>query len=184
MRPRSPLVALIVTCLAVLAGSTVAGAATMSAGSGAPSPAAVARTQVGFGVRNFVFISRQAAGFRKYETRNAPLFKAGEAMQFYAEPVNIGWSGKGRSYRFEMRIDVEIRTPEGQVIWGQRDYGHLAHNAAAADPNTYITGSVAVKGLPAGLYVLSVRFRDPKNNLTAETESGFGIVEEPRRIDA
>lgn len=154
----------------------------MSAGSGAS--AAATRPGQAFGVRNFVFISRQASGFRRYETRERPLFKAGEAMQFYAEPVNIGWTSKGRTYRFEMRIDVEIRTLEGQVIWGQRDYGHLAHDAATADPNTYITGSVVVKGLPPGLYVLSVRFRDPMNNLTAETESGFGILEEPRRIDA
>ena len=181
MTPRSTLIALLAG-LAVLTGCVGAQAATMS--SGARPASAATRPQVTFGVRNFVFISRQASGFRKYETRGAPLFKTGEAMQFYAEPVNIGWSGKGRSYRFEMRIDVEIRTPEGQVIWGQRDYGHLAHDATNADPNTYITGSVAVKGLPAGLYVLSVRFRDPMNNLTAETETAFGIVQEPRRIDA
>lgn len=180
MTHRSTMIALLAGLLGVLIGCASTQAATMSTGASPNST----RTQISFGVRNFVFISRQASGWRKYETRGAPLFKAGEALQFYAEPVNIGWSGKGRSYRFEMRIDVEIRTPDGRVIWGQRDYGHLAQDASAADPNTYITGSVAVNGLPSGLYILSVRYRDPMNNLTTETETGFGIVEEPRRIDA
>lgn len=136
------------------------------------------------GVRNFVFISRQASGWRQYAPRQTPLFKAGEALQFYAEPVNLGWSPRGQSYRFEMRVDVEIRTPEGQILWGQKDYGHLAHESPTADPNTYITGSVAVKGLAPGLYMLTVRFRDPLNNRTAEIEIAFGIVAEPRQIDA
>jgi hypothetical protein len=176
---RSTLLALS-SVIALMAGAAEAS----TVATGPPSASSSARAPISFGVRNFVFISRQASGFRKYETRNQPLFKAGEALQFYAEPVNIGWSGRGRSYRFEMRIDVEIRSADGHVLWGRRDYGHLAHEAAVADPNTYITGSVTVKGLPPGLYVLSVRFRDPNNNLTAETETGFGIVEEPRRIDA
>jgi hypothetical protein len=135
-------------------------------------------------VRNFVFIARQASGWRQYTVRHAPLFKAGEALQFYAEPVNLGWSGGGQSYRFDMRVDLEIRTPEGQVVWGQKDYGHLSHTSPSVDPNTYVTGSVTVKGLPPGLYVLNVRFRDTRNNRSAETEMTFGITPEPRTVDA
>lgn len=136
------------------------------------------------GVRNFAFIASKASGWRQFAPRQAPVFKPGEALNFYAEPVNLGWSTREQGYRFDIRVDVEIRTPEGQIVWGQKDYGRLSHDSQTADPNTYITGSVAVTGLAPGLYVLAVRLRDPRNIRTAETEMAFAIMAERRLIDA
>lgn len=135
-------------------------------------------------IQNFVFISRQADGWRQYAPRQTPVFRVGEALQFYAEPVNLGWSPKGASYRFDMRVDVEIRTADGTVVWGQRDYGQLSQERAEPDPNTFITGSIAIKGLAPGLYLLGARFRDPANGRTVETELAFAIAAESRAIDA
>ena len=179
MQLKTALFALI-AALAILSGRALAEA---NAGPAPGTPAVAAPRPAASGVRNFIFISQQANGWRQYAPRQTPLFTAGEALQFYAEPVNLGWSPRGQAYRFEMRVDIEIRTPEGQVLWGQKDFGHLAHDSPMADPNTYITGSVAVQGLRPGLYVLGVRFRDPNNNLTAENDIAFGIVAAPRRID-
>lgn len=136
-------------------------------------------------VRNFVLITQQASGWRRYAARKAPVFKAGEPIQFYAEPVALGWSGaSGRGFKFELHIDAEIRTLDGRTVWGQRDFGRLARDSEAADPNTYITGAVAVQGLTPGVYVLAIRLRDPSNQRFAETETAFAILAEPRRIDA
>ena len=136
-------------------------------------------------MRNFVFITRQASGWRQYAARKAPLFKAGEPMQFYAEPVASRLE-RGKRSRVQVRDAHRRRDPHprGPGLWGQKDFGRLARDSEAADPNTYITGAVAVQGLTPGLYVLAVRLRDPSNQRTAETEIAFGIVAEPRRIDA
>ena len=148
------------------------------------SKLADARIVTPSGVRNAVFIAHRASGWRQYTPRHVPLFKAGETLQFYAEPVNLGWSLQGTAFRFEVHVDVEIRSLEGQVLWGQKNFGRQTHESPAIDPNTYITGAVAVTGLQPGRYVLSIRLRDPSNGQIAETELPFGIVAEPRWIDA
>jgi len=135
-------------------------------------------------IRNFAFIAHQATGFRQFAPRRAPIFEAGEALQFYAEPVNLGWTQAGRLFKFAMHVDIEIRSPEGNVLWGQRDYGRLQLESQVADTKTYITGAVTVEGLPPGLYVMTIRFRDPQNNRSAESDVAFAIKAEPRSIDA
>jgi hypothetical protein len=165
------------TILAVLLAALPIGAGSLA---NAASPAAAGLASV----RNFAFIASRPSGWRQIETIRTPLFKAGEAIQFYAEPVAIGWSGSGRSFRFALDVDLEIRSMDGRVLWGQKDFARLTRDTVAADPNTYITGALAVEGLAPGVYMLGIRMRDGSNRLTAEAQSAFAIVAEPRRIDA
>ncbi len=179
MLRKSALLALL-TCIVTVQAPALAGQDSTPAPNMAASEAG---QPVAAGVRNFAFVAAQASGWRQFARREAPMFKTGEALHFYAEPVNLGWSLRNQGYRFEIHVDVEIRTLGGQVLWGKRDYGRLAHDSQKAEPHTYVTGTVAVAGLPPGLYILSVRFRDPLNNRVAESDTGFGIMDSPRQID-
>lgn len=156
----------------------------IAAAEASTSPPRAESTRSVAAVRNFVLISQAASGWRQFLPRLAPVFKTGEAIQFYAEPVSLGWRSTASGFRFELHVDVEIRTTDGRMLWGQKDYGRLVRDSESADPNTYITGAVAVEGLQPGVYVLGIRLRDPSNRISAESETMFAILAEPRRIDA
>ena len=178
-------------CLLALLGAVLCSGAALAQSpdpQAAPQPSAqvspdkIAPSKV-FGVRNIAFVLEKPAGYGAYKKRPAPVFAPNELLQFYAEPVNLGWSSTGGSYRFNMIVDVEVRRPDGEILWGRRGMGHLLFESTQPRSDTFISGSVMIKNLPVGSYVLGVRFRDPANNKVVERDLAFDVAK-PKGQDA
>jgi hypothetical protein len=84
-----------------------------------------------FGARRNLLVSRKAEAFGDYEARPSSVFKPGEALITYVEPVGYGWVPVGTDlHRLGVTVDFEITTPAGKVLGGQNgflDYGLTSH---------------------------------------------------------
>lgn len=76
-------------------------------------------------LRRAQFITAPPKGFGIYQPRANNLFRTGEPLIIYVEPVGIGWRMADKVNRSLMVTDFEIRTADGKVLGGQKDFGRF-----------------------------------------------------------
>jgi hypothetical protein len=126
-------------------------------------------------LRRVQFIAEPPKGFGIYKPRANNLFKSGEPLIVYAEPIGMGWKAEGAMNRALMAADFEIRTPDGKILGGQKDFGRFEF--ASHDQNqeimTHLT--IRVSGAPAGKYVFAATYRDQVSGKSANLTLPFEI---------
>ena len=74
-------------------------------------------------MRRALFVAKKAQGFGQYEERSSNVFKAGEPLIAYAEPVGYGWKDVGNGvFEFGFAVDFLIKSPDGKILAGQQDF--------------------------------------------------------------
>jgi hypothetical protein len=126
-------------------------------------------------LRRVQFIADRPGGFGIYRPRANNVFKPGEPLIVYAEPIGIGWKTEGGVNRSLIVTDFEIRSPDGKVLGGQKEFGRFEF--ASHDRNheimTHLT--ITLSGAPRGSYVFAATYRDQVNNKSATLELPFEI---------
>ena len=127
------------------------------------------------GLRRVQFIMEPPRGFGIYQPRANNVFRPGEPLVVYAEPVGVGWKAEGGVNRAQMVTDFEIRTADGKVLGGQKEFGQFEFNSRERNHeiNTHLT--ITLTGAPRGNYVLAATYRDLVNGKSATLELPFEI---------
>lgn len=132
---------------------------------------------------NFAIVSEKATGYGKFTARQSSVFTQNEILNFYAEPVNFGWSAVGDKHRFSVVMDVEIRKPDGEIVWGKKGVDRVSFDEEKPRSDCFLAGNVSFSKLPPGKYILGVRFRDAANDRILERDVDFEIVgRKPGRV--
>ena len=76
-------------------------AATIAALKGAP-----------LGFRRVLFVTEAPGGFAIYDPRPNDVFKPGEPLIVYTEPVGITWQQDGDKVSSKLVVDFEVRSPD------------------------------------------------------------------------
>jgi hypothetical protein len=127
------------------------------------------------GLRRVQFVAEPPQGFGLYKPRPDNVFRRGEPLIVYAEPVGLGWKQADGLNLAVVVTDFEIRTPDGKVLGGQRDFGRF--NFSSHDRNqeimTHLT--ITLSGAPAGTYVFAATYRDQMTGKSATLDLPFEI---------
>jgi hypothetical protein len=126
-------------------------------------------------LRRVQFIAEAPKGFGAYQPRASNVFRPGEPLIVYAEPVGVGWRTINETHNALIVADFEIRTTDGKILGGQRDFGRFEF--ASRDQNQEIMTHLTIKlsGAPAGKYVFGATYRDQVNGKSASLELPFEI---------
>jgi hypothetical protein len=126
-------------------------------------------------LRRVQFIVEPPKGFGIYQPRPNNVFRQGEPLIIYVEPVGIGWKTDGDTNRAHIATDFEIRTRDGKVLGVRKDFGRFEF--ASHDRNheimTHLT--ITLTGAPRGSYVFAATYRDQINGKSAMLELPFEI---------
>src|ERR1700716_3315816 len=77
-------------------------------------------------VRRALFVVEHATGFGMYTQRQSNVFKPGEELIAYAEPVGYGWKPKGTGlFEFGFDVGFVIKKPNGEILGGNQNFAHL-----------------------------------------------------------
>lgn len=125
---------------------------------------------------NFVIVSDKVSGYGKFTARASKAFSQNEVLSFYAEPVNFGWSTVGDKHRFSVVMDVEIRKPDGEIVWGKKGVDKVSFDEPQPRTDCFLSGNVTFSKLSPGRYILGVRFRDAANDRILERDVEFEIT--------
>jgi hypothetical protein len=126
-------------------------------------------------LRHVQFIAERPGGFGIFRTRANNVFRPGEPLIIYAEPIGIGWTTEGDVNRALIATDFEIRTPDGKVLGGQKDFGRFEFRSHDRNQEIMTHLTITLTGAPAGSYVIEATYRDQINNKSAKLELPFEI---------
>ncbi len=128
-------------------------------------------------IRRAAFVSDRPKGFGQYEKRANDVFKPGEKLVVYAEPVGYGWNEVGTgTYEFGFSVDFLIKSPDGKVLAGQQDFAKLAEQSHTRNREFMLTLTLNVTGAPPGDYVVEYKLRDITGKKTTSFELPFKIA--------
>lgn len=117
-------------------------------------------SEVPIAFRKVALVS-MANGFGIYEERKDNVFKAGEPVVAYAEPVGYGWKDNGDgTFNFGFSVDLLVKTPDGKIVAGQENFQRLELKSRARNKEFMLTLTLNLEGAPPGDYVVEYITRD------------------------
>ncbi|HEX3535888.1 MAG TPA: hypothetical protein VHU15_03905 [Stellaceae bacterium] len=128
-------------------------------------------------VRRAVFVAERPHGFGQFVERQSNVFKPGEKLVAYVEPVGFGWkeAGDGK-YQFGFDVDFLIKEPDGKILAGQENFAKLAETSQRRNREFMVTLTMNVSGAPPGDYVLEYKLRDIAGDKSAVIDLPFKIA--------
>jgi hypothetical protein len=127
-------------------------------------------------MRRALFVAKKAQGFGQFEERSSNVFKAGEPLVAYAEPVGYGWKDVGNGmFEFGFAVDFLIKSPDGKILAGQQDFAKLAERSRTRNLEFMVTLTLNVTGAPPGDYVVEYKLRDIASDKSTVLELPFKI---------
>jgi len=127
------------------------------------------------GFRRVLFVKGVPQGFAAYEPRADNVFQPDEPLIVYAEPIGVAWKKDGDQFSSKLTVDFEIRTPDGQVLAGQRGFGEFELEAREPPLDYMSHVKLEVSGAPAGSYVLGLTIHDTNSGKSSSTDLPFEI---------
>lgn len=131
-----------------------------------------------FAIGKAIFVSKQPTGYAMYEPREGSVFKEGESLISYIEPVGLSWKNAAEKGKLESHftVDFDILNPKGDVLAGQKAFGDFTFTGYLRNQEIYSTLTIDVSGAPAGDYVLRFHFNDVNSGKSASVDQPFKIA--------
>ena len=127
-------------------------------------------------VRRAIFVTQKASGYGIYEERPTRVFKPGEPLLVYAEPIGFGWKqADGGLYEIGFAIAFVIKTPTGTILGGNENFGRVAQRSHVRNLEFMLNLTLDLTGAPPDDYVLAYMLRDITGPKSATLELPFTI---------
>jgi len=125
--------------------------------------------------RKSLFVTKPPAGFGIYNPRPDSVFKPGEKLILYVEPVGFAWKPKDGLNHAALMADLVLKDEEGTVI-GQQD-GFATFTFDSREENLEIMAAVTIDftEAPAGKYEAELKFADKNSDKSATFSLPFEI---------
>ncbi|WP_437871367.1 hypothetical protein ACSD7O_23650 [Methylorubrum extorquens] len=124
-----------------------------------------------YATRRALYVARKAADFGDVEARPSNVFKPGEPLLTYIEPVGEATQSIGSDQiGFGVIVDFEVRTAEGKALATQKSMidRDVTVKRAEGEPNFFLNLSLDLDGFPPGNYVLVYTLRDKLSGRTLD----------------
>ena len=128
-------------------------------------------------VRRALFETENAHGFGQYNERSSNIFKPGEKLIAYAEPVGYGWKEAGPGqFEFGFDVDFLLKATDGKVLGGQENFAHLVLKSHARNREFMLNLTMNISGVSPGDYVLEYKLRDATSDKSTTVQMPFKIA--------
>jgi hypothetical protein len=176
VRSISPLLGLLLLAFAAFnAGAPARAEDSLKAIDEARSATVAALQAAPLSFRRMLFVTGAPSGFAAYEPRGDNVFKPGEPLIVYLEPVGIAWQKEGDIVSSKLEVDFELRSPDGKVLGGQKSFGEFAFTAREQPIDYMAHVTINLTGAPAGNYILGLTIRDTKSGKSVSADLPFEI---------
>jgi hypothetical protein len=128
-----------------------------------------------FTFRKALFVQGPPQGFGVYTQRKDNIFKIGERIYVYLEPVALTWKKQDGFYRTLVTVDYEVRTPEGKVVLRQPNAGKVDLKSREQNQEVMFQFNLGLSGARPGKLVLAATYRDSVSGEAASFELPFEL---------
>jgi hypothetical protein len=117
------------------------------------------------------------AGYGDYAARADAVFRSGDTLRLYFEPVGYGFAPDGDGVKAGLTVDVEIRTPGGLILGSAKDFARLEWTGRRPMHEVHATVETRLPFLKPGDYLLLLTLRDQGSSKTKDVTLPFSVVE-------
>lgn len=160
-----------------LAACTPAAAQTLADIERAEAGVVSAWEKAPLGVRRAIFVQERPKLFGAYAERPTNVFRRGEPLLTYAEPIGYSWTPVPDGFRFGVTLDFLVKSRDGKVLGGQEKFLTFSQTSQAKVRELMLNVDLNLTGAPPGDYVLHYVLHDVGSGRTAAIEQPFRIVE-------
>ncbi len=130
-----------------------------------------------FSIGKATFVADPPEGYGMYTPRPNAVYKPGESLISYVEPVGLSWRPiDGGKVEAQFTVDLELLNDKGDTLAEQKAFGSFTFRGFVRNQEVFAKLTLSVEGPPAGDYVLRYRFRDAISGAVALSDQKFSIV--------
>jgi hypothetical protein len=118
----------------------------------------------------------EAQGYGIYEPRADAVYRPGETMKVYVEPVGFAYGGAAGLHEVALSADLAIETPGGQILAGGKDIFSISVPSRNRIRELNMTLSFAVPQLAADEYRAVFTVRDRHSDKSGEFAVPFRVA--------
>jgi hypothetical protein len=127
--------------------------------------------------RKAIFVSNKPGGFGVYDPRPDSVFKPGEKLIIYVEPVGFAWQQKNGLNHAQLVVDLVLKDGDGNVVAQQQGFGNFSFDSHERNMETMTAVTIDFAEGPAGKYAAELKFHDTVGDKSASFELPFEIKE-------
>lgn len=125
--------------------------------------------------REALFVKSAPTGYGIYDPRPNNVFKPGEKLFIYVEPVGFTWQEKSGLNHAELVSDLVLKDEEGTVLGEQAGFGTFTFDSRDKNLEVMTALTIDFTEAPAGKYVAELKFTDKLGKKSASFELPFEI---------
>lgn len=126
-------------------------------------------------IRNALFVDR-ATGYGAYVERESAVFKSGEPIVIYVEPMAFAFGKNDLGAKeFSLIADFVLQDDKGETLFAKDDFVSVVQPVRYDNREVHFTLTLDLTGLPEGQFVGKFRVRDSHSDKSALFELPFEI---------
>jgi hypothetical protein len=130
-----------------------------------------------FSIGRSTFVTEPPQGYGMYTPRPSAIYKPGEPLISYVEPVGLSWRPvEGGKVEAQFTVDFELLDGKGDTLAEKRAFGSFTYRGFARNQELFAKLTINVDSPPVGDYVLRYRFRDAISGAVALSDQKFSIA--------
>lgn len=123
-----------------------------------------------FGFRKVLLTDGAPDGYGMYTQRASNVFKDGDKIYVYMEPVGLHWTSQDGLYQSAATLDYELRTADGKILAGKRGFGNMTFKSHEQNKEVMYKVDLRFTGAPKGKYVLALTAHEAGTDKSASVE--------------
>ena len=133
--------------------------------------------KVPFSQQDVTFVTEPSTGYGVYKKRDSNVFKPGEPIFSYAEPIGYGWKQlPNNRYELHLVADLDIIDASGEVVWSKKGFLDSTLQSYKQNLEFKLDMTLNVNGAPAGKYKLHYKLYDMASGKTSSFDQDFEIA--------
>jgi hypothetical protein len=133
-------------------------------------------TEMPLTVRRVIFVTEKSPILGAYSERPTNVFKAGEKLLTYIEPVGYTWTKQGKMFNFGAIVDFVVKSADGKVLGGQENFAKLSLASRTKLQEFMLNLTMSLDGIGPGKYVLEYKLHDLGSEKTVVVDQPFEIA--------
>jgi hypothetical protein len=107
-----------------------------------------------------VLIKEKATGYGMYAPRPNNVYKAGDPILLYVEPVCYTIKQEKDVYSFGMSADFEVTSEDGRILGGQKGFGRWSFKSRRPNFEIFINLTYTLTAVKPGEYTIETKLKD------------------------
>lgn len=175
-RAAATMLALVTAGLAMPALATMASAQTIEALQTAETASKAAWEQLPLTEKKVTFVKASSTGYGMYDARDNNIFKPGEPIISYVEPVGFGWKPvDGGKYEIGFVIDLALKTSDGTLVSDQKGFMSVKQESHEQNQEYSIDMTLTLESAPPGNYTVTYTLHDTSSEEVSSFDQDFVV---------